>query len=318
MKVLVLAGGFATRLWPLCEHRAKPLLLVAGQTILAHLLSRVPSDAEVILLTNKKFEQQFRDELKKIGRKSVEIFCEDAYSDGQKLGALGALSAVCRAYNIHESVLVLAGDNLLPGLPVEQLFCSKDEARIAVRRVDSEHEARKFGVVEVEGNRVVRFEEKPDQPRSTLVSTGFLSIGSDWLPALHEVAVASPDALGGIFPELVARGADVRAVEAPGDWFDVGSFETYLGAHRQLQSKLLVAGADVREHKNELSGRVYLGDGAVVENCQLHDVIVYPGARLQNCVISNSVIDENCRLRGLDLNGKLVRAGTRLDVRLSG
>lgn len=318
MKVLILAGGFATRLWPLCEHRAKPLLLVAGKTILAHLLLGVPENAEVVLLTNKKFEQQFRDELKKIKREGVAIFCEDAYSDGQKLGALGALSAVCREYEINESILVLAGDNLLPGLPIDQLFCSKKEAKIAVRRVANEHEARQFGVVEVDGDRVVRFEEKPTKPRSTLVSTGFLSIGEEWLPALHEVAAASPDALGGIFPELLARGADVHAVEAPGDWFDVGSFETYLSAHRELQSKLFIEGSGVRERKNDLSGRVYIGDGAVVENCQLHDVIVYPGVRLFDCVISNSVIDEKCELRGLDLNGKLVRAGTRVDAHSDG
>jgi len=248
----------------------------------------------------------------------VDIFCEDACADGQKLGALGALSAVCRQRNIHDSILVLAGDNLLPGLSVEQLYCSIRGAKIAVRRVENEYEARKFGVVEVDGDRVVRFDEKPDDPKSTLVSTGFLSIGKDWLPALHEVAAASPDSLGGIFPELLRRGADVRAVEAPGEWFDVGSFETYLEAHRELQSKLLIAGKRVRERENELSGRVYLGDGAVVENCQLHDAIVYPGVRLTDCVISNSVIDENCRLRGLDLNGKLVRSGTRLEVRRDG
>jgi glucose-1-phosphate thymidylyltransferase len=184
MKILILAGGFATRLWPLSEKHAKPLLLLAGKTILAHLLDRIPQGADVALLTNKKFEADFRKELKQLGRDSVEIFCEDAHSDGEKLGALGAISVACRELQVDDDLLVLAGDNLLPELKISDLDCDSDSARIAVRQVTSKEEARKFGVVEMEGETVVGFEEKPSQPKSTLVSTGFLALGKNTLPIL--------------------------------------------------------------------------------------------------------------------------------------
>lgn len=316
MKILILAGGFATRLWPLSEKHAKPLLLLAGKSILAHLLDRIPVESEVALLTNKKFEDDFRVELDKLGRESVEIFCEDAHSDGEKLGALGAISVACRELKIDDDLLVLAGDNLLPELKISDLDCNSDSARIAVREVGSKDEARKFGVVELEGEKVIGFEEKPSEPRSTLVSTGFLALGKNTLPILHDFAKESPDALGGIFPELLRQGLEVTAAKVGGEWFDIGSFETYLGAHKALQAEKLVCGEGVVEKGNEFSGKVFLGDGAVVENSVLHNVIVYPGAKLRNCHISNSVIDENCDLVGLDLSQKLVRSGVRIDSTL--
>jgi len=311
MKALILAGGFATRLWPLCENRAKPLLLLNGKTILAHILEKIPTDIEAILLTNSRFLADFQSELKKLGRENVEIFCEDAFADGQKLGALGALSAVSREKNIDETILVFAGDNVLSGLNIEQLFCADDEAKIAAREVSSFFEARKFGVLEIKNGRVVNFSEKPDKPTSKTVSTGFMAIGKDLLPILHDFAKKSPDALGGIFLELLEQGKSVLAEIVAGDWFDIGSFETYLEAHQNLQEKNLLSIGKSREKNNKYSGKVFIGESCVIEDCKLHNVIIYPNTILKNCHISHSVIDENCHLEGLDLNQKLIRAGMR-------
>ena len=337
MKALILAGGFATRLWPLCENRAKPLLLLDGKTILAHILEKIPTEMEAILLTNSKFFADFEKELKKLGRTNVEIFCEDAYSDGQKLGALGALSAVSREKNINETILVLAGDNILPGLKIEQFFCADGEAKIVAREVSSLHEARKFGVLKIENGRVINFAEKPAKPTSKIVSTGFMAIGKDLLPILHNFAKKSPDALGGIFPELLKRKKKVLAEVVASDWFDIGSFETYLDAHQKLQKKDLLKNppkspflkGDFHGKSREISksphlsskkegangnkflGKVFIGANCVIEDCKLHNVIIYPNTTLKNCHISQSVIDENCHLEGLDLNRKLIRAGTK-------
>jgi len=318
MKVLILAGGFATRLWPLSEVHAKPLLLINGKTILAHLFDIIPASAEVILLTNQKFAADFRAELTLIGRKTqTEIFCEDSVADGEKLGALGAIAAVCKEYEIDENIFVFAGDNLLPNLTVADLACEETQAKLAVREVKTLDEARKFGVVEVKPSKkldltVTNFEEKPEKPKSKLVSTGFLGIGRTLLPALIEFAAAEPDALGGVFPEFLHQGAEVLARKVDGDWFDIGSFETYLGAHEQLQREPVLLGKSVKKSQNTLSGKVFLADGASVKNCKLHNVIVYPNTKLSNCIISNSIIDSDCDLAGVDLNQKLIRRNTNL------
>ena len=316
MKILILAGGFATRLWPLSEKHAKPLLLLGGKTILEHLLDQLPENSDAILLTNSKFAEDFEETLDRYPRNiKVEVFREDAHSEGEKLGALGALAAVVEEYKIDENILILAGDNLLPGLEMKNLFCNENEARIAVREVESVHEAKQFGAIEIDKNnkKVIGFEEKPVEPRSTLVSTGFMSIGKNFLPILVDYAKKAPDALGGIFPELLRLEKDVFAVSAPGEWFDIGSFETYVGAHKALQKESCTQGKNVKFiGENQFSGKVFLGNDVEIENCSLTNTIVYPRTILRDCIISNSVIDEACSLAGLDLNQKIIRSGTVL------
>jgi glucose-1-phosphate thymidylyltransferase len=325
MKVLILAGGFATRLWPLTEHRAKPLLVLDGKTILHHILEKIPADFEVILMTNQKFESDFRHEVKKLGRENqVEIFLEDAEAEGEKLGALGAISATIDYFQIREDLIILAGDNLLPELKFSQLVVRHDEAKIAVRSVDSVHEARKFGVVEVEKPnaksldpeseiRVLDFAEKPERPKSRLVSTGFMSLGQDLIPILQAYAKKSPDALGGVFTELLAQKKTVWAVEVGGAWFDVGSFETYLAAHKTLDSHLLENWQSAFPTENKFEGAVWIGEGCELENSVVVNTIIYPGTRLKNAYLTHSVVDRDCVLEGVSLSHKLVRAGTRIE-----
>lgn len=324
---LILAGGFATRLWPLSEHRAKPLLLVDGQTILAHQLKKIPLEAEIILLTNQKFAADFQLELVKLGRiKQTKIFLEDSYADGEKLGALGAIAAAIKTYEIDQNIIVFAGDNLLPNLQIQDLFGDENESVIAVRKVETLAMARNFGVIELDRItqddfrlddksetqkvRVCSFIEKPHQPVSKLVSTGFMSFGAKLLPFLTEYAAISPDALGGIFPYLLQKKATVLATEVRGDWYDIGSFDQYLSAHESLQTNPIITAENVTESGNTFSGKIFIGDGCLIKNCILHDVIVYPHTKLENCMISKSVIDTHCHLSGIDLNQKLIRSGT--------
>lgn len=316
MKVLILAGGFATRLWPLTEKRAKPLLLLDGISILGHILSKVPSDLEVIVLTNKKFEKDFEKELQAYPHHKTDIFCEDGVSDGEKLGALGAISAAIDHYQIREDIMILAGDNLLPSLKFSQLVCRGDNAKIAVRDVGDLYQARSFGVVEVdpkEPTRVVAFAEKPKKPKSTLVSTGFMSLGRELLPVLQKFSKKHPDELGGVFPALLKAGYEVCAESVEGEWFDVGSFQTYLEAHKVITDGAMTEFyARQFPEGNIFQGKVFIGEGCELENCTIIDAVIYPGTKLKDCYISNSVIDESCDLAGLDLNQKLVRHNTRL------
>lgn len=315
MKVLILAGGYATRLWPLTEKRAKPLLYINGKSILGHLIDKIPKEDQIYILTNKKFEIDFQEEIKKTGRKGIEIFCEDSFSDGQKLGALGAISLFLDEANINENLAVFAGDNILPNLAVSVLDCKENEAHICVRAVESLYEARKFGVVEMEegSGEVISFEEKPENPKSKTVLTGFLSLGKNMLPILKEYAKKSPDALGGIFMELLKQKKSIIAHRVDGEWFDIGSFESYLEAHKKLQVDQVKCGKNTTQKANKYAGKVYLGDNCVIKNCKITDSIIYDNTVLENCYISNAVIDSDCNLNNLDINQKLIRGGTRIN-----
>lgn len=317
MKAFILAGGFATRLWPLTEKRAKPMLMIDGKPILQHILEQIPSSVETYLLTNSHFEASFKAYLKTQNR-TVHVFCEDTYCDAEKLGALAAVATAIEHYNIKDNLLVLAGDNLLPQLEIKNLFPPSNEARLAVQRVPDLESARAFGVVEFEKatpqemTKVTSFIEKPLHPKSNYVSTGFMGIGADLLPILRAYAEKSPDALGAVITEFLQQKSRVMGFEVKGDWFDVGSYEAYLAAHKTLQKTACKIHPSAEVTNCQFKGKVYIAAGAKVTDSVLIDTVVYPYAQLTDCHISQSVIDENCSFKGVDLSRKLVRQGTTI------
>ena len=113
MQAFILAGGFATRLWPLTERRAKPLLPVAGIPLLSTLVHQIPETMSVTVSTNAVFADDFKQWKKSVGKKNVSIIIEDAGHEDQKLGALGAVSQWITMEKIDDDLLLLAGDNFV-------------------------------------------------------------------------------------------------------------------------------------------------------------------------------------------------------------
>ena len=174
-------------------------------------------------------------------------------------------------------------------------------------------EAKKFGVVECENRKVKGFEEKPPNPKTKCVSTGFMSVGKNLFPLLHDYADKNPDSLGGVFTYFLEHKKEVTAKEVEGPWFDVGSFETYLEAHKTLGTKKPQVQGQV-DKKSSLSGAVFIGEGAQVQNSVIINSIIYPGTYINGCQISHCIVDQNCNLQSLDLNHKLIRQNTRLSA----
>ncbi len=316
MNIIILAGGFATRLWPLTEKRAKPLLLLDGKTILAHKLKKVSPEDRVIISTNSIFYKDFEKEIKKFPDLNIEIFCEDAHSDQNKPGALSAVALVLDHFKITDSVIILAGDNLVPDLDLKTIYPKSNQAILTTFQVENLHEAQRFGVIKLgekigAHHHVLHFQEKPQNPESKYVSTAFFGIGKHLLGYVASQAKKTPDALGAVFEILLEKKAEVLAIEVD-SWFDVGDYDTYLEAHKALQ-KDSFKHANIKADTNRIEGKVYAGSGCEIKNCTIVDSIIYPNTKLKNCYISRSVIDEGCELSGVDINRKLIRRGTRLN-----
>jgi len=116
VKAVVLAAGYATRLYPLTLNRPKALLPVAGKPMLEHLLERlegVPGLDEVQVVTNSKFADAFREWAGGYGAGAVRILDDGTSGEEAKLGAIGDLDLAIRTAEIDDDALVLAGDNLL-------------------------------------------------------------------------------------------------------------------------------------------------------------------------------------------------------------
>jgi glucose-1-phosphate thymidylyltransferase len=229
MKCLVLAGGFGTRLYPLTIYKAKALLEYKGRPLLSHTLNRIPGNIDISVSCNRKFEADFHCWQENVGRQ-VELCVEDVWTEEQRKGAVGSLEFWVRNKNITEDLLVIAGDNYFEFDLAEFISAYNGKnVLIAVYDIGDINKASRFGVVSLDGNRIVEFQEKPAQPRSSLVSTGIYVLPPRIFPLLSEYcAQGKRDNLGGFIAHLVERD-EVHARIFTETWRDIGCAEDLYG-----------------------------------------------------------------------------------------
>lgn len=312
MKALILAGGFATRLWPLSEKRTKPLLYVAGKPIISHLVDNIPEEVDVIVSTNEQFKDHFEDWRKNFfPERKIKILIEPSKSEKEKKGAVGAISYAVDEQKIDDDLLVLAGDNLLDfdlG-DFTAKFCSN--TLIAVYDIGNKEEAKKFGVVEIKNNKIVGFEEKPFVPKSTIISTLCYVLPKDALCDLREFAKTGKDNAGDFIAYLVKDTPyDISPYVFSGFWFDVGSFDAYLEANKKLQNEPLISDSASVSSDSKIIGSSYIGSDTKIEKSNVEDSVIMENCKIVNSNIRNCVIDEDCVIKDITLENQLLRNKT--------
>jgi len=234
MKAVILAGGFARRMGRLGIRTPKALLPIAGRPVIEHILERMQGLGidKVFVSTNKRFEQEFSDWAAKTAAGLViELVVEPAMEEGQKLGSIGGLQFLIEQKSIEEDILVVNGDNLF-GSGLEgfiSFYKAKKAFTFGVYDTRSIDEAQKMGVVlSDQSGQVMDFEEKPENPKSTLVSTGIYLFPRETLPLIKQYTDEgnSTDRMGDFLAWLMKRQA-LFSFRFDGIWFDIGSPETY-------------------------------------------------------------------------------------------
>lgn len=312
MHAFILAGGFATRLWPLTEHRAKPLLPVAGVPLINYLVEDIPADVPITVSTNAAFEKDFTDWKQSLNR-DVTILIEQTISDDQKLGALGATAQWIGQAKINDDILLLTGDNYCGFTFSTFLEAAKPGITlIAVHDIQQTELAKAFGTVLAEGDRVTGFEEKPAEPKTTLVNTGCSLLPKEVLPILLEYAKHHPDNVGGVFEELLQHNKSIECFRFTEPWFDIGSFQAYLKATQALVGENILQESDTELRDTSCTGSVVIGPRCQVSNSELENVVLFGNCTVHDCVLRDCIIDTDCELKGIDLTGKMLRQGTRL------
>ena len=175
MKAIVLAGGYATRLWPITKHRPKMFLPVGESTVIDTVFEDLEADdriSEVYVSTNERFADEFASYLDGSPFEKPTLSVEDTTGEDEKFGVVGALAQLVDREGIEEDLIVVAGDNLISFDVAEfvDFFEAKGTPAIAAYDVGSKERAKSYGLVDLDGDRVVDFQEKPDDPNSTLVS----------------------------------------------------------------------------------------------------------------------------------------------------
>ncbi len=243
MKVVLLAAGYATRLYPLTLTQPKPLLPVAGKPMIEHVLDNlapVGGIERVYVVTNAKFAGHFqkwadgyRATKSKLG---FTIVNDGSTDDTNKLGAIGDLHLVITREKVDDDLVVVAGDNLFSeSLGAYGGFCrSKRAPVLGIYDVGSLEQAKKYGVVDLDGEgRIVRFEEKPKQPASTLIGIALYYYPKNVVPMIKQYITEgnNPDQPGRLVQWLYPR-TPVYTWTVPGLWYDIGSKETLEEANR--------------------------------------------------------------------------------------
>src|SRR6266446_1220042 len=237
MNILILAAGYATRLYPLTLTKAKPLLGVAGKPMMEWVidhLAPIPRISKVFVVTNNKFAADFQAWADGYNRSHAKlpfsIVNDGSTSDADKLGAIGDIHHVIQKHRIEgENLLVVAGDNLFSqSLEGFGTFArEKNTPVLGVYDVKCLDEAKKYGVVAVDNVGVItQFVEKPASPPSTLIGIALYFYPKHVVGMIDQYIKEgnNPDQPGR-FVQWLYLHTPVHTWPVPGTWFDVGSKE---------------------------------------------------------------------------------------------
>lgn len=235
LKCIILAAGYATRLYPLTKNKAKPLLEVAGKPILDHIMGkveRVEQINEVFIVTNEKFTPHFQKWSQSYkGIKKITVVNDHTTTNDNRLGAIADIQYVLENHKIKEDIMVLAGDNLFDfELSDFVEFYQKVKAdSITTHELDKVEEMKRTGIVEVNRSGIVTsFEEKPEQPKSNLAVPPFYIYQKETLPLFKQYLSEgnNPDAPGNFIPWLIQH-KKVYAYKFEGLRYDIGTIDSY-------------------------------------------------------------------------------------------
>jgi glucose-1-phosphate thymidylyltransferase len=336
VKALVLAGGRGTRLRPITHTRAKQLVPVANKPVLYYGLEAIAAAGirEVGIIVSDPREMLQPDHrtgelITVLVNSQAEI--RAAVGDGSGFGLevtyieqeapLGLAHAVkiSEAFMAGESFVMYLGDNLIKdGIThfVREFQDAKPDAQILLAKVARPWE---FGVAELDGERIVRLEEKPKHPRSDLALVGVYLFTSSIFDAVRAI---KPSARGELeitdaLQHLIASGKNVRSHVIQGWWKDTGRVEDLLEANRIVLADLTTVIEGRVDDATRIEGHVHIGPGSVIERSRLRGPLIiganvhiadsYVGpftalsddVKLTKCEIEHSIVLDHSELRGI-------------------
>lgn len=244
MKVLILAAGYGTRLYPLVKDAPKALLEINEKPLINYILDRISNLNglnEVIIVTNDKFYSIFKEWAHK--QKGfpfpIKVVNDGTKTPEDRLGSIGDIEFTLKQGKIDHDVLVIGSDNLFNyNIDEYVLFAQKKSPSISIGLYDIDDlgAATRFGVVTL-GNdsKIASFEEKPKKPRSTLVAMCFYYLPKNSLGLIGDYLLecGKSDTAGDYIRWLVGNNA-VYGFKFIGKWYDIGSIEAYKEAQEKF------------------------------------------------------------------------------------
>ena len=235
MKAIILAAGYATRLYPLTLHTPKALLPIGKKPIIDHIVEKMNTVKEldaIYVVSNDKFAEQFADWAKTAkSRVPITVLNDGTTDDSNKRGAIGDISFVIDEMQIADDLMVIAGDNFFTYSLKEYVdfFHEKNRDCVCVKVWEDEAALSQFGIALLDENgRVLDIEEKPAKPKSNTVVFAAYLYKKETVPmfATYLAAGNKPDSPGN-FPAWLYHQEEVYAYTFEGECYDIGTPESY-------------------------------------------------------------------------------------------
>lgn len=238
MKGIILAAGYATRLYPLTKDRPKALLPVSGRPILDYIADEMDTISDldqIIIISNHLFADQFQtwaDNRNSMGQGHPVVVLDDGSTDDtNKLGAIGDIQFVIDQLGLDDELMVIAGDNLFTYRLRDawSAYRSHGEDMILAKRLPWDDDLRRYAIATVdESGRVTNLVEKPANPQSNLAVFATYFYRRDTMKQIKTYLAEgnSPDAPGN-FPAWLYQKKAVRLFEFDGICIDIGTPESY-------------------------------------------------------------------------------------------
>jgi glucose-1-phosphate thymidylyltransferase len=331
MNVIILAGGYAERLWPLTENYPKTLLGIAGKPVLYHLLenlSRIPGVSSITIAIDEYNKTHFLDQIEDINiistvRPILSIHSSDA--SGSIKGPLTKLAEILQDRNKYhistDDFLIIGGDNVF-GFSLERVSAFYRESGsncIAVQETFEPIVAEQVGVPTIDPSGQIRsIAEKPLGQKVKLVSTACYCLKLKELASVADFLKqrSHKEELGRFFNWLAPR-STIKAFTFTEVWFDIGTRQGLLDANSLMLNGVSHKPALIFG-RNHIVGPVFIGETATVTDSVIGpNVFVEDGCSIIGSKIENSIIYEGAHILQCDLKNSIVGAGSRIEGKVN-
>lgn len=229
MKCIILAAGYATRMYPLTENFPKPLLEVGGKPILDWLVEDLsPVVEQFVVISNHKYAVHFE---KWAEGKPVVVVDDGTESNETRLGAVCDIQFAIDQLELKDDLLIIAGDNVLDFSLCSFVEYARTKGTSCTVRYweEDENKLHRAGVSEVDGEKLIGFEEKPAEPKSHWCTPPFYYYVSADVAKIRDAIAdgCGTDAPGSLVAWMCKR-SPMHSMVMPGKRYDIGNMESYL------------------------------------------------------------------------------------------
>jgi len=224
----------------------KSLLPIGGKVIIDRIISKIAvigGMKEIAVVTNAKFYSKF-DKWRLLApyNKMITLVNDGTISNDTRLGAIRDIELALDNTGADDDMLVVAGDNLFDfdiSLFMDFAKSHSDGVSIALYDVRDISQASKYGIVKIDERcRVIDFQEKPSEPKSTLSSTGIYYFPKNKLSFIKEyVKMQNKLDAPGYYIGWLSQTDNVYGFTFKEDWYDIGSLESYKKADDDYNKK---------------------------------------------------------------------------------